>query len=371
MISPALSSVLAMAESPWLFVGFLALVLVLLALDLGVFHRKAHVVGTREAILLTVVWIAVALSFTLFVYFGYENHWLGLGIDVPQMGGPSRDVGGGEASLLYLTGYIVEKSLSLDNIFVMALVFTAFAVPPQLQHRVLYWGILGALILRGIMIAAGAALVHQFSWMTYVFGGLLILTAIKMARVRGDEVDPQNNPLVRLTRRWLPVSKDFDGERFFTRIDGHRVATPLFLALAAIEFTDVVFAVDSIPAIFAITLDPFLVFTSNVFAILGLRALYFCLAGLLARFRYLKVSLIAVLFFVGTKMVLVETPLKIGTGVSLAVIGGLLGLGVVASLVRPLPEEVERRLPGPEGVLASRRSPRRDEDESAKPTETT
>lgn len=352
-----LTQPLALAESPWLFVGFVALVLCFLALDLGVFHRHARVVRPREALAWTFVWIAVALAFAAFVYFGYEHHWLGLGVDVPQLGGAPRAVGGSEAALLYLTGYVVEKSLSLDNIFVIALVFTAFGVPAQLQHRVLFWGILGALVLRGVMIGAGAALVHRFDWMTYVFGGLLIVTAVKMARVGAEEVDPNNNPLVRLVRRWLPIAPAFDGERFFTRVEGRRMATPLFLALAAVEFSDVIFAVDSIPAIFAITLDPFLVFTSNVFAILGLRALYFCLAGLLDRFRYLKVSLIAILFFVGLKMCLVHTPWRIPMGPSLGVLGGLLALGFVASWVRPLPEAVERRLPGPEGVLAARRRP--------------
>lgn len=349
---------LALTESPWLFVGFVALVLVFLALDLGVFHRKAHAVGPREAMIWTLVWISVALAFSGFIYLGYEHQWLGLGIGVPQLGGGERTVGGGEATLLYLTGYVVEKSLSIDNIFVIALVFTAFKVPAQLQHRVLFWGILGALVLRGAMIGAGAALVRQFDWMTYVFGGLLILTAVKMLRVGAEEVDPRNNPLVRLVHRWVPVSPAFDGERFLTRVDGRLMATPLLLALAAVEFSDVIFAVDSIPAIFAITLDPFLVFTSNVFAILGLRALYFCLAGLLDRFRYLKVSLIAVLFFVGLKMCLVHTPWRIPLGPAMVVLAALIALGLLLSVLRPLPEAVEKRLPGPEGVLAAR--PRRD-----------
>jgi tellurite resistance protein TerC len=348
---------LAVAESPWPFVGFVALVLVFLALDLGVFHRQAREVGVREAVVWTLVWIGAALAFAFFVHAAYERHWLGLGLEVPQLGGPPREVGGPEAVLLYLTGYIVEKSLSLDNVFVIALVFTAFRVPPALQHRVLFWGILGALLLRGAMIAAGAALVHSFDWITYLFGALLVVTAIKMARVSTEDVDPRRNPLVRLVRRWLPVSSEFHGNRFLVREGGRLVATPLLLGLAAVEFSDVIFAVDSIPAIFAITLDPFLVFTSNVFAILGLRALYFCLAGLLDRFRYLKVSLIAVLFFVGVKMLLVHTPWRIPLVPALLVLGGLLAGGVVASVLRPLPPRLERRLPGPEGVLA-RRAPR-------------
>jgi len=318
----------------WAYAGFFALVLVFLALDLGVFHREAHEVHMREAVTWTIVWIAVALAFNALVYFAYEQHWLGLGLNVPQLdGSPALEVGGLEAARLFLAGYVVEKSLSMDNVFVIALTFGFFAVPARYQHRVLFWGILGALVMRGLMIWIGAALIHQFSWIIYVFGGFLILTAIKMAVMSTDTIDPEKNVLIRLVRRLYPVTSQYDGQKFFTRVDGRRAATPLLLALVMVEFTDLVFAVDSIPAIFAITADPFLVLTSNVFAILGLRALYFCLASLIHQFRYLKPALVAVLFFVGVKMMLVKTPWKIDTAASLAVILGILALGVIASVV--------------------------------------
>ena len=244
---------------------------------------------------------------------------------------------GFEAAKLFLTGYVVEKSLAIDNIFVIAMIFSYFAVPSKYQHRVLFWGILGALLMRGGMIAAGAALIREFSWIVYVFGGFLILTALKMTLIRSEGMDLGRNPIVRLVRRGLPVSDSYDGEKFFTVQNGKRVATPLFLALVMVEFTDLIFAVDSIPAIFAITADPFLVFTSNVFAILGLRSMYFCLAGLIDRFRYLKPALIGILFFVGGKMMLVHTPYKLGTTTSLLIVLAILGAGVVLSLLRPRP----------------------------------
>lgn len=340
----------------WIYAGFVAVVVVMLALDLGVFHRHAHEVRMREALGWTVVWVACALAFNVLVYFMYEAHWLGIGRSVPQLDGTVRDVGGLEAAKLFFTGYVVEKSLSMDNVFVIAVIFAYFAVPPKYQHRVLFWGILGALLLRGVMIAVGAVLIARFSWMIYVFGGFLILTAVKMALVRGGAVDPGANPVVRMLKWLMPIAPSFDGQRFFTRLDdGRRAATPLFVVLVLVEFTDVIFAVDSIPAIFAITTDPFLVFTSNVFAILGLRALYFCLAGLMDKFRYLKASLIAVLLFVGVKMLLVHTPFSVSTTVSLAVIGALLGLGALASILRPLTPAMEAALPGPEGILGKRR----------------
>jgi tellurite resistance protein TerC len=320
--------------SALLYVGFIALVLVFLALDLGVFHREAHVVSMREAATWTGVWVGAALLFNVFVYYAYEGQWLGIGEAVTQLDGTVRDVGGPEAAKLYLTGYIVEKSLAMDNVFVIAMIFSYFAVPAIYQHRVLFWGILGALLLRGVMIAVGAALIQQFSWIIYVFGGFLILTALKMALVKSDGIDPEKNPLVRLVRRVYPVTPTYEGDRFFTRINGARAVTPLFLALVMVEFTDVIFAVDSIPAIFAITADPFLVFTSNVFAILGLRSLYFCLASLIDKFHYLKPALIAILFFVGVKMMLVHTPLKLDTTVSLLVVVGILVAGVVASIAK-------------------------------------
>jgi len=348
----------------WIYAGFVAVVLVMLALDLGVFHRHAHEVRMREALGWTVVWVACALAFNVLVYFMYEAHWLGIGRLVPQLDGTARDVGGLEAAKLFFTGYVVEKSLSMDNVFVIAVIFGYFAVPPKYQHRVLFWGIVGALLLRGVMIAVGAALIARFSWMIYVFGGFLILTAVKMALVRGGAVDPGSNPVVRMLKWLMPIAPSFDGQRFFTRLDGRRAATPLFVVLVLVEFTDLIFAVDSIPAIFAITSDPFLVFTSNVFAILGLRALYFCLAGLMDKFRYLKASLIAVLLFVGVKMLLVHTPFSVSTTVSLVVIGGLLGLGALASFLRPLKPALEAALPGPEGILGRRRPASEDASES-------
>ncbi len=324
----------AVPPMTWAYVGFLGIVCLFLALDLGVFHREAHVVEMREALTWSVVWICTALVFAVAVFFLYDRHWLGLGIDVPQLDGTTRPlVGGLEAAKLFLTGYVVEKSLSMDNVFVIAMIFGYFATPAKYQHRVLFWGILGALVMRGGMIAVGAQLIHNFSWVIYIFGGFLIITAIKMAVVSSGKIDPEKNLLIRLVRRIMPVSPQYDGQKFFTRLDGHRAATPLFLALVMVEFTDVVFAVDSIPAIFAITADPFLVLTSNVFAILGLRALYFCLAALIDKFRYLKPALVAVLLFVGVKMLLVQTPYKVDTTLSLAVVLTILTLGVVASAI--------------------------------------
>jgi tellurite resistance protein TerC len=325
----------SLPQHAWLYVGFIALVFVFLALDLGVFHRKAHVVSMKEALTWTMVWVCTALLFNVWIYFAYENHWLGIGFNVAQLDGVARDVHGAEAAKLYLAGYLVEKSLAMDNVFVIAIVFSYFAVPALYQHRVLFWGILGALVMRGVMIAVGAKLIQSFDWIIYVFGGFLILTAIKMAFAGDGHVDPSKNPLVRLVKRIMPVTDKYEGDKFFTRVNGARAATPLFLALAVVEFTDLIFAVDSIPAIFAITADPFLVFTSNIFAILGLRSLYFCLASLMGNFRYLKPSLIAILLFVGVKMLLVHTPYKVDTGVSLAVVVGILIIGVIASIFKP------------------------------------
>ena len=323
----------------WAWGGFVALVLLFLALDLGVFHREAHVVSMREASVWTAVWVATALLFNVFVYFAYERHWFSLGLDVPQTDGSVKAVvGGWEAAKLFFTGYVVEKSLSIDNVFVIALVFSFFAVPERLQHRVLFWGVLGALVMRGAMIGVGAALIQNFSWIVYVFGGILIVTALKMAWMSSANIDPEKNLIVIAMRRLFPITDGFQGDKFFTRLPapggGTKLfGTPLVLALAMVEFTDVVFAVDSIPAIFAITADPFLVFTSNVFAILGLRSLYFCLASMIGRFRYLKPALIVVLLFVGVKMLLVHTSYKLDTGVSLGVIAGVLALGVGGSLI--------------------------------------
>ncbi len=290
--------------------AFGALVLGLLALDLGVFHRRDHEVGAKEALAWSGVWIALALAFGGWV-------WLRHG---PVSG------------LEYLTGYVIEKSLSVDNIFVFVVVFGALGIPPLYQHRVLFWGILSALVLRGAMIAAGAALLQRFHGISYVFGGFLVLTGVKLFLARGAVAHPEQSAVFRALRRLVPATPRLDGNRFFTLEGGKRVATPLFFALALIEFTDVVFAVDSIPAIFAITRDPFIVFTSNIFAILGLRSLYFLLASFVERFTYLKPSLAAVLVFVGAKMALVDF-VKVHPALSLAVVTLILATGVVASLV--------------------------------------
>lgn len=342
-----------------IWVGFLLFVLLLLALDLGVLHRKAHVVSMKEALRMSAFWIALGVSFSVFVYFGYENHWLGLGASTDAVDGAIND--GQSATIKYLTGYVVEKSLSVDNIFVIAMLFTFFAVPAIYQHRVLFWGIIGALAMRAAMIAIGATLIAQFHWILYVFGAFLILTALRMFFMNSEKGDPNQNVVVRLTRKLFPVSAHYHGEHFFVRagspqsheadvpggkeepdetVDktraGALMATPLFLALVMVETTDVIFAVDSIPAIFAITADPFLVFTSNVFAVLGLRSLYFALAGMIARFRYLKPALAAVLLLVGVKMLIADwLKEQLGEYFNFYVLGAvllILAIGIVASL---------------------------------------
>lgn len=294
-----------------IWIAFLTFVLFLLALDLGVFHRHAHIVTVREALSWTCVWMVTALAFAACVYVGYDRHWFGLGLQpdpvLRSAEFPDGQVNDASSAMLkFLTGYIVELSLSVDNVFVIAMLFSYFAIPRMYQHRVLFWGILGALAMRGVMIAIGAQLVAELSWILYVFGAVLIVTAIKMAFMSGEHVDPGRNVIVRAMRRLLPISDRFDGERFFVRPTpaSPLMLTPLAPALATVETTDLVFAVDSIPAIFAITADPFLVFTSNVFAILGLRSLYFALAGALHRFRYLKHALALVLLTVGLKMLM-------------------------------------------------------------------
>ena len=311
-----------------LWSGFVAFILVILALDLGVLNRKARVIRTRDALLFSGVCALLALGFSVAVYFLYENELLGSVL----LGGAR--LSGRDAALQFLTGWLVEQSLSLDNVFVIALIFSYFAVPREFQHRALFWGIMGALIMRGVMIGLGSALLARFVWVMYVFGGLLLVTAAKLLFSGESQVEPERNPLVRLARAVFPVSTTYDRERFFTHVDGRRAITPLFLVLLVVESTDVVFAVDSIPAVFAITApynDPFIVFTSNVFAILNLRSLYFALAALIEKFRYLKQSLVVVLAFVGVKM-LVANHLHISTVLSLCVIVGVLGAGVLASV---------------------------------------
>lgn len=344
----------------WVWLAFVAFVLLMLALDLGVFHRNAHFVSVKEAIVWSVVWLIMSLLFAVIVYYAYENQWFGLGTVVDAVDGLAND--GATATEKYLTGYVVEKSLSVDNIFVIAMIFSFLAVPPLYQHRVLFWGILGALLLRGAMIALGAKLIAEFHWVLYIFAVFLIVTAIKMLFLQTEHTDPNKNVVVRLTRRLFPVTTRFHGEHFIVRAGasashesevpgappvqdeivekarpGTLLLTPLALALVMIETTDLIFAVDSIPAIFAITSDPFLVFTSNVFAILGLRSLYFALAGMVGKFRYLKAALALVLMVVGVKMLLAEW-LKLALGrhfnlYLLAVVLAILSGGVAGSLL--------------------------------------
>jgi tellurite resistance protein TerC len=293
--------------------GFILLILGLLALDLGVLNRRSHVIGLRESLAWTSLWVALALLFAGLVYVMYERHWLGIGAAI------GHPLTGRQATMQFLTGYLVEKSLSLDNIFVIALIFAHFRVPAAFQHRVLFWGILGALVLRGAMIAAGAALLARFDWIAYVFGAFLIATAIRMLIEHGSEPVPEHPLLVRLVRRFLPVAPGYSEARFTTRLDGRRAITPLFLVLLVVESSDVLFAVDSIPAVFAVTRDPFLVFT-----------LYFALASILDRFRYLKPSLVCLLAYVGVKMLIAKLH-PISAATSLTVIGGILVVGILAS----------------------------------------
>ena len=304
--------------------GFFVIFLSVLVLDLSVLHRESRTMSVRQALGWTVVWICVAMSFGALVYGLYEHNWFGWRLGDPQA--PS----GAEAWLQYVTGYLLEWSLSVDNIFVIAVIFTYMKIPAQYQYRVLFWGIVGAIVLRGVMIAAGSALIHAFDWMFYVFGAILLLSAARMLK-SDEEFDPSTSVLVKLARRVYPLTDKLDGDRFFTMVNGARAATPLFVTLLLVDFADVVFAVDSIPAIFAVTQDPFLVFTSNAFAILGLRALYFAIAGLMVMFRYIKYSLIFILGFVGVKMML-HHHVHIAHALSLAIIVGFLVLGVVGSL---------------------------------------
>lgn len=313
-------------DQTWLWVGFNAFVLAMLAVDLFVFHREAHEVTSAEAAGWTVFWVALALIFGAGVY----------------------SFMGREAGLEYFAGYLIEKALSVDNIFVFVLIFSFFRVPRRYQHRVLFWGILGALVMRGAMIAAGAYLIEHFHWVMYVFGAFLVFTGIRMATEIEHDIDPESNPVIRIMRRLFPVSAVDHGQKFFVRENvGGRVrlvATPLFVVLTLVETTDLIFAVDSIPAIFAVTKDPFIVYSSNVFAILGLRALYFLLADVIHRFHYLKIGLSAVLVFIGAKMLLADV-YKMPIALSLGVVVLMLALSTVASLLwpkapaQPAPEE--------------------------------
>jgi tellurite resistance protein TerC len=308
-----------------LLAAFVIFIAGALALDLGVFHRTAHVVRAREALGWSIVWIVLAIVF-------------GIGVIL---------VKGTDPGVAYFTGYLIEKSLSVDNVFVFSLVFAAFAVPREYQHRVLFWGVFGALVMRLVMILAGAALIDEYEWILYLFGGFLIFTGIRMALANDDARHPEDNVLVRIARRRLRVTSGYEGQRFFTRMDvGGRLVlavTPLFLVLLTVELSDLVFAVDSIPAIFAVTTDPFIVFTSNAFAILGLRALYFLFAEARERFEYLKYGLAAVLVFVGAKMLALMVGVKIDPLISLAVIAAILGVSLAWSLAKT------RRTGGPGG----------------------
>lgn len=378
----------------WAYIVFVGLVIVFLALDLGVFHREAHEVAMKEAVTWSVIWVTCGLAFSGLVYLAYESHWLGLGLETATYstaeaikdGAPlivSGQVQGFEAAKQYLVGYVVEKSLAMDNIFVIALIFSFFAVPARYQHRVLFWGIIGALVMRGGMIFLGAGLILKYQWILIVFGGFLILTALKMALIKGND-DVSQNIAVRVCKKFFRVTEFYDGQKFFTKrtlkptyskdatgketmdpaptgsLSAAWAITPLFLTLILVEITDLVFAVDSIPAIFAITPDPFIVFTSNIFAILGLRALYFCLAALIQKFRYLKPALILILAFVGVKLLLLSVPpyldvigmakadpIKINTTVSLLVVVGTLVLATVMSVLMPAKTEPQNHSPKP------------------------
>lgn len=295
----------------WAWLAFTLFVVVLLAFDLGVLHRKSRVIPVREALVLSAVYFALALVFSagIFALLGQDK------------------------GLEFLTGYLIEKSLSVDNVFVIALIFTTLAIPAQYQYRVLFWGILGALVMRGVLIVAGSVLIMEFRWIVYLFGAFLVGTGLKMLKTVNDKPDVANSIVLRLARRWFRTSDQIEGERFFVRRNGALLATPLFLALVMVEATDLVFAIDSIPAIFAITSDPFIVYTSNVFAILGLRALYFALGGLTDRFVYLKHGLSIVLVIVGIKMLLVDI-WKVPTAAALAATVAVVGGSILLSLWR-------------------------------------
>ncbi len=293
-----------------LWTSFNVFVLAMLALDLGVFHRKSHTIEIREALIWTSVWITLAMIFNLFVYFYFDK----------------------ETAIEFFTGYVIEKSLSIDNIFVMIMIFSYFNVPKAYQHKVLFWGILGALVMRIIFILSGIELINRFHWLIYFFGGFLVFTGIRMLTTGAEKLEPDKNPLIKLARKMFRFTSDFEGDKFFVKKDGVRWATPLFLVVIMIEFTDLIFAVDSIPAILSITDDPFIVYTSNVFAILGLRSLYFALAGIEKYFQYLKVGLSAILIFVGFKMI-TEDFIDIPAEISLIVIVFILTIAMLASVI--------------------------------------
>jgi len=305
-----------MNETALLWIFFNVFVLAMLALDLGVFHRKSHEVSVREALTWTAIWITLSMCFNLFVYYYFDK----------------------EKALEFFTGYLIEKSLSVDNIFVIILIFSYFQVPSAYQHKVLFWGILGALVMRAIFILTGVELIHRFHWLIYIFGGFLVYTGIRMLTSSDLKIDPEKNPLVKLARKVMPITPSFEGDRFFVKQEGKTWATPLFLVVILIETTDLIFAVDSIPAILAISDDSFIVYTSNVFAILGLRSLYFALAGIEKYFVYLKYGLSAILVFVGVKMCIADL-FKIPIEVSLIAIGFTLIIAMVSSRIFSSPQK--------------------------------
>jgi tellurite resistance protein TerC len=302
-----------MNETGILWITFNVFVFAMLAIDLGIFHRKSHEVGVKEALTWTCVWVTLAMLFNLFIYYYFDK----------------------SKALEFFTGYLIEKSLSVDNIFVIILIFSYFKVPPAYQHKVLFWGILGALVMRFIFILSGVELIHRFHWLVYIFGGFLIITGIRMLTSGDQKIEPDKNPLIKLAKKIMPVTLNFEGDRFFVKRNGHTWATPLFLVVLLIETTDLIFAVDSIPAILAISDDTFIIYTSNVFAILGLRSLYFALAGIEKYFKYLKFGLSAILVFVGIKMCIVDW-FKIPIEISLIVIGFTLAIAMLCSRILPL-----------------------------------
>lgn len=323
------------SEYYWLYGLFLLFVLGMLALDLGVFHKKCHEVTFKESAIWSVVWVTLALVFNFGLY-QYAAWKFSQDLRLQAVPGFDPDLAATTVGLQFLTGYVIEKSLSVDNIFIFVVVFSYFAIPALYQHRVLFYGILGALVFRAIFIGIGSALM-AYHWVIWIFGGFLILTGIKMFFAGDEKIDPEKNPLIRLFRRFVPVTEKLHEEKFFTRIGGVLYATPLFMALLFLEFTDIIFAIDSVPAIFAITGEPLIVFTSNVFAILGLRSLYFMLAGAVDKFHMLKYGLAAVLVFVGLKMVWLNEAFggKFPIAVSLGIIFGLVSLSIVLSLYFP------------------------------------
>ncbi|HYF49553.1 MAG TPA: TerC family protein [Planctomycetota bacterium] len=335
---PESTALVASVGNVYLWVGFTLFVLFMLAMDLFVFHRKAHAVNTGEALKWSIFWIVLALLFCIgIVFYPWGPH--------PVTGKPQ----GMRLATEFLTGYLIEKALSVDNLFVFLVIFSYFKVPAELQHRVLFWGILGALIMRAIFIVAGALLIQQFSWVIYIFAAFLLITGLKMLFAGDEEPHPERNPLVRLFQRTIPSVPEYRGTRFFVTEAGRWFATPLLMVLITVEITDLIFAVDSIPAIFGITQDPFIVYTSNIFAILGLRALFFLLSSMMGKFHYLKIGLALVLVFVGAKMILHKAHIyEMPIFISLGVVAALLALSVVASLIWPEPEKAAEPAAGEE-----------------------